>query len=89
MINQNVQGKTVKKVLFAKYESSSSENNDPEYVSTDNDDSADEECLYCNEPFKNDILGKKWIRCIKCGRWAHEICAGIDNYDTYKCELCL
>lgn len=53
--------KTVKKVLFTKYDSSSSGKNDPKYVSNDNDDSADEEYLYCNETFKNDILGGKWI----------------------------
>lgn len=28
------------------------------YFSTNNNDSDKEECLYCNEPFKNDMFGK-------------------------------
>uniref|UniRef100_A0A2S2PYJ0 Uncharacterized protein n=1 Tax=Sipha flava TaxID=143950 RepID=A0A2S2PYJ0_9HEMI len=58
--------KTVKKSLFQLPESS--EDEEPQYVDTDNEDSADEDCLYCNEPYKNDVHGEKWIRCIKCVR---------------------
>lgn len=79
--------KTVKKSLFQLPESS--EDEEPHYVDTDNEDSADEDCLYCNEPYKNDIHGEKWIRCIKCVRWAHELCAGVDNFKTYTCEMCV
>lgn len=84
MYKENKMKNTLKKkqVLFAKYYSSSSENNDPVHVFTDNDDSADEKCLYCNKPLKNDVLGGKWIHCIECGRWAYEMCVGINN-----CEL--
>ncbi|KAF0705195.1 tigger transposable element-derived protein 6-like, partial [Aphis craccivora] len=78
--------KTVKKSLFQLPESS--EDEEPHYIDTDNEDSAEEDCLYCNEPYKNDIHGEKWIRCIKCVRWAHELCAGVDNYKTYTCEMC-
>lgn len=49
--------KSVKKKLFVNG-SSSSENEEPQYVITDNEDSADDECLYCNEPFKNDVMGE-------------------------------
>ncbi|KAL5239109.1 hypothetical protein ACI65C_006519 [Semiaphis heraclei] len=35
-------------------------------VDTDTEDSADEDCLYCNEIYKNDMHEEKWIRCIKC-----------------------
>lgn len=38
---------------------SASKNEEPLYASGDNDDSADEECLSGNEPFKNDVLVKK------------------------------
>lgn len=79
--------KSIRKKLFVS-KSSSSENEEPLYLSTDNDDSAYEECLYCNGPFKNDILGVKWIRCINCGSWAYEMCAGVDNFKQFKCELC-
>lgn len=71
--------KTVQKSLFQLPESS--EDEEPHYIDTDNEDSA--------EPYKNDIHGEKWIRYIKCVRWAHELCAGVDNYKTYTCEMCV
>lgn len=79
--------KSVKKKLFMNV-SSYSENEESQYVSTNNEDSADEECLYCNEPFKNDVMGETWICCIKCNRWAHEICTGLENLKQFNCELC-
>jgi len=79
--------KTVQKSLFQLPESS--EDEEPHYIDTDNEDSAEEDCLYCNEPYKNDIHGEKWICCMKCVRCAHELYAGVDNYKTYTCEMCV
>jgi len=79
--------KIVKKSLFQLPESSKDE--ELHYVDTDNEYSADVDFLYCNKPYKNDIHGEKWILCIKCVRWAHELCAGVDNFKTYTCEMCV
>lgn len=79
--------KSVKKKLFV-YESSSSDNEEPQYIVTDNEDAADEECIYCNEPFKNDVRGETWICCIECNRWAHEMCTGLEDLKQFKCDLC-
>jgi hypothetical protein len=68
----------------------SDEESDVPYVSTDDEDSADEECLYCCQPFKEDKCGEQWIRCVKCFRWAHELCSGSEKkaWKTFTCEAC-
>lgn len=59
------------------------------YVDTDDEDSNDEECLFCKEPFKNDYQGEQWIRCMRCNRWAHELCADSrKGCKTYICDFC-
>lgn len=69
---------------------SSDEESDVPYVSTDDEDSADEECLYCCQPFKEDKCGKQWIRCVKCFSWAHELCSGSEKkaWKTFTCDAC-
>ncbi|CAH2004356.1 unnamed protein product [Acanthoscelides obtectus] len=57
------------------YSSSEEEDDIVHLVETDDEDSNDEECLFCNESFKNDIHGEQWIRCMSCLGWAHELCA--------------
>lgn len=85
----------VKKKLFKdkyatrkNFSKSSSDEEEPQYIITDDEDSAEEECMYCTEPYKNDKNGEKWIRCMKCERWGHEICAGVDDYKSFTCEFC-
>lgn len=68
--------------------SDNSEDEEVQYVITDNEDSADDECIYCQEPYQNDIRGEAWIKCIKCARWAHELCSGVECWKTYICEFC-
>lgn len=49
--------------------SDNSEDEEVQYVITDKEDSADDECIYCQEPYRND---KRYIiKCIKCARWSH------------------
>lgn len=72
--------------------SSESEDEDPiPIVSTDDEDSADEECLYCCNSKEADSSGEQWCRCILCGRWTHYLCAGIEGNDwkTYHCDFCV
>jgi hypothetical protein len=60
------------------------------FISADDEDSADEECIYCSLPYRLDKTGENWIRCIKFLRWVHESCAGVEKNDwkTYLCEYC-
>lgn len=59
--------KVVRKKLFKnknaskKVTTKSSSVEEPQYVNTDNEDSGEEECMYCTEPYKNDVNGEKWI----------------------------
>lgn len=55
----------------------------------DSSNDKEEECIYCSEQYKNDMNGEKWICCIKCQRWGHEICAGIEDYTKFICEFCI
>jgi len=80
--------KKTKRQLFPKNHSSEeSSTEEPTYVQTDDDDSADEECLFCLQPYKNDTKGEDWIKCIICSRRAHDLCAGIDDWKVFSCEF--
>lgn len=59
-------------------------------VSTDDNHSADEECIYCSQPYREDKNGEGWIRCLNCLQWCHELCAGSDKHSwkTYLCDFC-
>lgn len=48
-----------------------------------------EECLYCNELYSTSV--DEWIQCSTCTKWAHCLCAGIEeiDYETmFNCEFC-
>lgn len=44
----------------------------------------DEQCLYCY-----DFSEEGWIRCIACGRWAHNSCAGMESEDDEAIHICV
>ncbi|CAH2016502.1 unnamed protein product [Acanthoscelides obtectus] len=72
------------------YSSSEEEDDIVHLVETDDEDSNDEECLFCNESFKNDIHGEQWIRCMSCLGWAHELCAATkEGCKIYICDFCV
>lgn len=50
-------------------------------------DSADAECMFCQELFSEDIQGETWIKCLICGLWAHNDCAG-SEIETWVCDFC-
>ena len=52
----------------------------------DDSDSSDAECFYCSGMFSEDNNGEDWIRCSRCLKWAHTLCA--DGSDIFICELC-
>lgn len=74
--------------LMKENKSKKSGNEKRQYVVTDHEDSADDECIYCQEPYRNDVRGEAWIKCLRCARWAHELCSGVDCWKTYTCEFC-
>jgi len=48
------------------------------------DDSTEEEeqdadCVYCTGRFSEDHNGEEWIRCAKYCRWAHTLCASVEE----------
>ena len=46
-------------------------------------------CLYCDEPYGESRAGDGWVMCVKCRKWAHEACAGVEDDDEdFACELC-
>lgn len=55
-------------------------------LSEDNDDA---ECIYCAGLFSEDHNGEDWIRCSKCFKWSHSLCADSENevFICFKCKL--
>lgn len=80
-----------KKRKYKEESSSSSEEETFPVVSTDNEDSDEEECIYCCNSKNNDSSGEKWCKCIRCGRWTHYLCAGVEGsqWKTYVCDFCV
>lgn len=97
-INRNLEktkavGKNRKKTYKRRKIKSSDEESpeeEPELVSTDEEDSDndDAECPVCLKTFSQDKKGEKWIRCIKCFEWMHEDC--VENPGPkFICSTCL
>ncbi|KAJ4430465.1 hypothetical protein ANN_22681 [Periplaneta americana] len=51
------------------------------------EDEEDAECLFCAGRFSEDNEGEDWIRCCKCFKWSHTLCAGSDD-KIFICDLC-
>ena len=47
--------------------------------STEEDEEQDSDCVYCAGRFSEDHNGEEWILCAKCCRWAHTLCAGLEE----------
>lgn len=43
---------------------------------------------FFQEIYKNDNRGETRIKCIICYRLAHDLCAGIDDWKIFTCDLC-
>ena len=72
----------------------SSDSGDDPVLDDDSDMDADEEdmdteCMFCGILFSENEHGEKWIRCMKCFRWSHELCANSHKKKTYVCDFCL
>jgi hypothetical protein len=48
-------------------------------VSIEEDEEQDADFPYCTCSFSEDHNGEDWIRCAKCFRWAHTLCAGMEE----------
>ncbi|KAG5885650.1 hypothetical protein JTB14_006505 [Gonioctena quinquepunctata] len=75
-------------------DSSGSSLSEPNYISTDNEDSSEEEnqdahCVYCSQQYSTDTSGEPWIRCIRCLEWAHQKCWGEKDWKKFVCDNCL
>lgn len=89
---RNGHKKPFKKIkLIKQASSSSSDSEEISLVSTDNEDSGDEEvCLYCSSSKVSDQSGEEWCKCTSCGRWTHFLCAGVEGseWKHYLCDFC-
>ena len=47
----------------------------------------DADCVFCTGRFSEDHNGEERIRCAKHFRWAHTLCAGMEEDSV--CEVCL
>jgi hypothetical protein len=73
------QESNVTKVRVSRTQSSSSESD------------VDVECLFCGNNYSKNHCGERWIMCCRCGKWAHDECAGVksDDDDEFTCDICL
>lgn len=78
-----------------KYDFSSSDSEDETQVplvSTDDEDSSDDEdvaCPICGRRFSQDKGGEKWVKCSKCFKWNHELCSSSSTVKKFVCDFCL
>ncbi|KAI5718525.1 hypothetical protein M8J77_022569 [Diaphorina citri] len=72
-----------KKELFPKKNKTKLQKIKVEEEEEDGDESC--YCLVCWEKFGS--TKEKWVQCIKCKKWAHELCTD-GNIVYYKCENC-
>jgi hypothetical protein len=49
-------------------------------TNSDNE-SYEENFIYCQETFSHSKLGEGWVKCSLCGYWAYEACAGVKEED--------
>ncbi|KAK4876093.1 hypothetical protein RN001_012515 [Aquatica leii] len=57
--------------------------------SEESDSASDVDCLYCVSKYSASRGGEGWIQCQGCRNWAHEKCAGIDDFeDEFLCLIC-
>jgi hypothetical protein len=70
---------------FGKKKNSRTRKNLSKKTKTNEDD---DKCLYCDEPYSTSVDG--WIQCGQCKKWAHCLCAGIEeDFETmFNCEFC-
>jgi len=54
---------------------------------TESEDEADAECLYCAGLFSENHSGEEWVRCQKCLKWAHTVCADSPTR-VFMCDRC-
>jgi hypothetical protein len=52
--------------------------------STEGSEEQDTNGLFCTGRFSEDHNGEEWIRCAKYFRWAHTLCAGLE--EDFVCE---
>ncbi|KAH0815280.1 uncharacterized protein [Tenebrio molitor] len=59
--------------------------------SSSSESDVDVECLFCGNNYSKDHCGEGWIMCCRCGKWAHDECAGVesDDDDEFTCDICL
>lgn len=59
--------------------------------SYESESSDDAECMFCTEAYSKDAMGEGWVLCVKCHKWGHEACAGLDSDDEkdFVCDFCV
>lgn len=63
-----------------------SDNSSVQLQSDSDSDDPDTECLFCNSKYSDDGSGEQWVQCMKCKRWAHELCGAEDA--NFTCPMC-
>lgn len=63
---------------------------EPDYQDSDDEVENFEEdaiCIFCQNPFSEDVGGEEWVKCQGCFKWAHVECAGCER-SQYICDFC-
>lgn len=86
--------KTVKAKKIKKSDSSSEDTDTEIVLESEDENNGDEEdasCTYCTQYYSCDTQGEKWIKCIVCYQWCHELCSGVDETKAidFICDFCI
>jgi len=89
--NSKMKRSAIKKKLFSVQKTPKSKtdesNTEVPFIEVDTNN-ADEECIFCNEPYKRDSRGETWIKCIQRAKWVHDLCTNVDSWKKFKCDFC-
>jgi len=85
-LKPNPRGGTAKKITSSPYKKFVEATFPFADDSTEEVEEQDADCVFCTGRVSEDHNGENWIRCAKFFRWAHKLCAGMEEY--FVCEPC-
>lgn len=58
-------------------------------TSDEEEDESDDACIFCHGLYSKSKPKERWIQCLSCQKWAHEVCTNAEKEDlSFVCDFC-